>query len=74
MSKIIFKIIGFAFILLGVLGLISGVLNLYNGQSQAYDIGFLMGNLVVTVLFFLIGVKLLKKASNKRNDEVEEAC
>lgn len=71
MGKIIFKIFGFAFILLSVLGLISGALNLYGGQSQAYVIGFLMGNVFVSALFFLVGVKLLKKASNKRDGEIE---
>ncbi|WP_444923827.1 hypothetical protein ACJJH9_20250 [Microbulbifer sp. DLAB2-AF] len=74
MGNILFKIFGSVFILLGILGLVSGALNLYSGQSQAYDIGFLMGNLVVTSLFFLVGVKLFKKASNKKDNKIEEAC
>lgn len=64
MSKIIFKVFGFTFIILGILGLIITVLNLHNEQSQAYDVGFLIGNVVVVVLFFLVGVKFLKKASS----------
>lgn len=62
-SKLIFRALGCASILLGVLGLIGGALNLYGGQSQAYDIGFLMGNLLVSVLLFLVGLKFLKKSS-----------
>lgn len=63
------RAVGCVFMLLGALGLISGALNLFGGQSNAYDIGFIMGNLVITVLFFWVGVQFLTRASSKRYAE-----
>jgi len=63
MNKIISKVFGILLIMLGLIGFFNGIFNFYNGQTQAYNIGFFMGNFFIAILFFLAGMKILQRIS-----------